>query len=252
MACIHLIEDDDQCSGFVDKVVRRMGHEPTVFPHPCEFFYQLNRMPPHCVVVDWALPEMNGLEIVRRIRELQGWRMGIIVLTALGCDEKAISALKAGADDFICKPVVAAVLAGRIDAVLRRVNPAEVRGDHRVCLGSFTLDRTDRGVTIGDVKVELAPREFDLAWTLFSQPSKVFTKAELLSSIWGRHTRCGDQTITQHVYALRKKLHLAAHGVCLLSVYGTGYRLELSADFLALAPDGPHANERGCAGVATA
>jgi DNA-binding response OmpR family regulator len=229
VACVHLIEDDEQCASFASGVLRRVGHEVLVFSHPCEFFYELNRKPPHCAIVDWALPELNGLEIIRRIREVQGWRMGIVVLTALGCDERAVLGLEAGADDFIDKPVSGPVLAVRIEAVLRRVNPAETRGDHRIALGRYTLDRSTRRVAISGARVELAPREFDLAWTLFSQPSKVFTKAELLSAIWGRRTRCGDQAITQNVYALRKKLDLAANGVCLFSVYGTGYRLELSS-----------------------
>ena len=104
--------------------------------------------------------------------------------------------------------------------------PMRVAMEKRIVRGPYTLDLGSRTATVDGCDAGLAPREFDLAWTLFSQPSRLFTKSELLALIWGKQTEFGAHTISQHVYALRKKLKFDKHGFKLQSVYATGYRLE--------------------------
>ena len=93
-------------------------------------------------------------------------------------------------------------------------------------MGQYMLEMASRSVTIGGEDARLAPREFDLAWILFSQPSRLLTKDELLALLWGRQADFGAHTIAQHVHTLRKKLAFDAHGFALQSVYAAGYRLE--------------------------
>lgn len=226
MSLIHLVEDDDICAEAVAKALRDSGHDVRVFGAPHALFYEIQKLPPRCVIVDWMLPEMSGFDVVKRLRQLLGSRVGIMMLTAIDSEDKVVDALGAGADDYMVKPVTDAILAVRVAALLRRLVPEQVAKAKTVEIGAYVLDMSTRTVRVAGVPVELAPREFDLAWTLFSQPSRLFTKQELLASIWGRHTECGSHTIAQHVYALRKKLALTEHGFSLLSVYGTGYRLE--------------------------
>jgi DNA-binding response OmpR family regulator len=226
MTQIHILEDDEACAGALAELLIRQGHEPKCFSAPHEFFYQLTKLPPRCAIIDWMLPEMSGLEVVKRTRQLVGGQMGIILLTALDDEDKAIAALGAGADDYIVKPATDVLLATRLKALLRRLVPAQTAMAKRIDLGPYALDLCTRSASIDGRDAGLAPREFDLAWTLFAQPSRLFTKDELIGLVWGRQTDFDVHTIAQHVCALRKKLELVAHGFKLQSVYGTGYRLD--------------------------
>jgi two-component system, OmpR family, phosphate regulon response regulator PhoB len=226
VAQIHILEDDEAFSAGLAELLTRQGHEVMCFATPHQFFYQLSKLPPRCAIVDWMLPEMNGLEVVRRARQLVGQQMGLLLLTALDAEDKAIAALGAGADDYLVKPVADGLLAARIEALLRRLVPMQVSMAKQIELGPFTLDLPTRVATIEGRDVGLAPREFDLAWVFFAQPSRLFTRDELLALIWGKHSAYGAHVVAQYVYALRKKLELVEHGFRLQSVYATGYRLE--------------------------
>jgi DNA-binding response OmpR family regulator len=226
MSQIHILEDDEACAGALAELLIRQGHEPKCFAAPHEFFYQLTKLPPRCAIIDWMLPEMSGLEVVERTRQLVGGQMGIILLTALDDEDKAIAALGAGADDYIVKPATDVLLATRLEALLRRLVPMQTAMAKRIDLGPYVLDMSTRSASIDGRDAGLAPREFDLAWTLFAQPSRLFTKDELIGLVWGRQTDFDVHTIAQHVCALRKKLELVAHGFKLQAVYGTGYRLD--------------------------
>jgi DNA-binding response OmpR family regulator len=226
MTQIHILEDDEACAGALAELLTQQGHEPKCFSAPHEFFYQLTKLPPRCAIIDWMLPQMSGLEVVRRTRRLVGGQMGIILLTALDDEDKAIAALEAGADDYIVKPATDVLLATRLEALLRRLVPAQTVMAKRIDLGPYSLEQSTLSATIQGRDAGLAPREFDLAWTLFSQPSRLFTKDELIGLVWGRQSDFDMHTIAQHVCSLRKKLELVAHGFKLQSVYGTGYRLD--------------------------
>jgi two-component system, OmpR family, phosphate regulon response regulator PhoB len=226
LAQIHILEDDEAFACALAELLVRQGHEPTCFATPHEFFYQLSKRPPRCVIIDWMLPEMNGLEVVKRTRQLVGGQMGVLLLTALDAQDKAIAALGAGADDYLVKPVADGLLAARIEALLRRLVPAQTSMAKRIELGPYALDLSTRVAKLNGRDVGLAPREFDLAWVFFAQPSRLFTRDELLALIWGKGSDFGSHTVAQYVYALRKKLELVDHGFRLQSVYATGYRLE--------------------------
>jgi DNA-binding response OmpR family regulator len=226
MTQIHILEDDEACADALAELLTRQGHEPKCFSAPHEFFYQLTKLPPRCAIIDWMLPEMSGLEVVKRTRQLVGGQMGIILLTALDDEDKAIAALGAGADDYIVKPATDVLLAIRLNALLRRLVPAQTAMAKRIELGPYVLEQSTLCATIDGHDAGLAPREFDLAWTLFAQPSRLFTKDELIGLVWGRQNDFDQHTIAQHVCSLRKKLALVAHGFKLQSVYGTGYRLD--------------------------
>jgi two-component system, OmpR family, phosphate regulon response regulator PhoB len=226
VAHIHILEDDEAFAAALAELLMRHGHEVMRFATPHAFFYQLSKLPPRCAIIDWMLPEMNGLEVVRRTRQLVGQQMGLLLLTALDAEDKAIAALGAGADDYLVKPVADGLLAARIDALLRRLVPTQVSMAKQIELGPYTLDLQTRVASIDGRDTELAPREFDLAWVFFAQPSRLFTRDELLALIWGKNSAFGAHTVAQYVYALRKKLELVDHGFRLQSVYATGYRLE--------------------------
>jgi DNA-binding response OmpR family regulator len=226
LARIHILEDDEAFAAALADALSGHGHEVMCFSAPHKFFYQLNKRPPRCAIIDWMLPEMTGLEVIKRVRQVVGSQIGLLLLTALDDEDKAIAALSAGADDYLVKPVADALLAARIEALLRRLGQATTGMSKRIELGPYVLELATRVASVAGQDAGLAPREFDLAWILFSQPSRLFTRDELMALIWGKHGDMGAHTIAQYVYALRKKLALVENGFKLQSVYATGYRLE--------------------------
>jgi two-component system, OmpR family, response regulator RegX3 len=226
MALIYLLEDDPDCSACVEQWLGRAGHQVKVFERPHEFFYEVSKQAPRCAVIDWRLPEMEGIDVVARLRQLLSTGTGILMLTGLDTEESVVRALKAGADDYIVKPGSESIVVARIDALLRRMAPAASTLTS-IDRPPYRLDFGRREVTVLGHPVDLAPREFDLAWILFSEPARLFTRQELLAAVWGRHQDAGVHTVAQHVYMIRRKLALTEHGFRLNAVYGTGYRLEL-------------------------
>jgi DNA-binding response OmpR family regulator len=226
MALIHILEDDETFARSVQGVLERRNHEVRVFTTPHAMFYQLAKAQPRCAIIDWMLPEMMGVDVVRRLRQQMGRNVGLMMLTAMDAEKNVVEALEAGADDYIVKPGTSAVLTARVEALLRRLAPEAATLAKRFEVGPYLLDFAMQSVTIEGRPVELTPREFDLAWTLFGSPSRLFTKQELLAAIWGKNSEFGFHTIAQHVYTIRKKLNLSEHGFKLLAVYASGYRLE--------------------------
>lgn len=236
MALIYLLEDDPDCSASVEQWLTRAGHQVKIFARPHEFFYEVSKQAPRCAVVDWRLPEMEGIDVVARLRQLLSTGVGVVMLTGLDTEESVVRALKAGADDYIVKPGSESIVVARIDALLRRMTPAASTLT-QIDRPPYLLDFGRREVKVDGRVVELAPREFDLAWILFSEPARLFTRQELLAAVWGRNHEAGVHTVAQHVYLIRRKLALTEHGFRLNAVYGTGYRLELPSAKESMAAD---------------
>jgi two-component system, OmpR family, response regulator len=230
MPTIHLLEQDISNQGSLARLLTQRGHTTNHLASAHEYFYQLSKQPPRCVVVDWSFSDISGMEIVQRTRQLLGRHVGLIMLTDTEREDQAVLALNAGADDCFARPARDELLVARIEALLRRLVPAPVAEAKRLSVGPYTLDLGLRSVTINGVDAGLAPREFDLAWILFSQPSRLLTKDELLAMIWGKRSETGAHTIAQNIYALRKKLAFDGNGFELQSVYASGYRLERVAE----------------------
>lgn len=226
VALVYVMEDDLQVANDVCALLVSQGHEVQCFATPHEFFYQLGKRAPACVLVDWLLPEMAGPDVVRRIRQLLGTSVGVLMLTAMDSEDNVVQGLEAGADDYVTKPYAERTLAARVDAVLRRVAAQHTPAATLEC-GPYRFEYALQRTMLDGHLLVLTPREFDLAWTLFLHPARLWTKAELQSAIWGKGDDVSFHTIAQHVYSVRKKLKLAARGVRLLTVYGTGYRLEV-------------------------
>jgi DNA-binding response OmpR family regulator len=231
MASICLLEDEERIALDVCTLLRACGHAVEWFDAPHRLFYRLGKRGADCVVVDWVLPEMSGLDVVARLRQTVGKQVGLLMLTAMDSEECIVSALRSGADDYIVKPCAGAILTARVEAVLRRVKgPPSAREELEA--GPYRFEFLSQRVLLHGEPVDLMPREFDLAWTLFSEPGRLITKEALQAAIWGRLGGFTDHTLAQHVYALRKKLALAQHGVRLVAVYAAGYRLEVPETWL--------------------
>lgn len=192
---------------------------------PHEFFRELHSFSP-CLVV--ACAPFDGVEmcpVIRRIRELFGNSLPIMVIGPDDNPIEHVAALEAGADDYVAAGLPGDVLVARVRSLTRRYGePNEAR--NRVRAGGFVLDFTEQSTKIGGRNVSLTPKEFDLFWVFASRVGRLISKRELLTCVWGQNCELDTHTLSQHVHALRRKLRLSEHGFQITALYGAGYRFE--------------------------
>jgi DNA-binding response OmpR family regulator len=182
---------------------------------------------PDLLLLDLSLPDASGLDVLREIREADGIEkrfdpgLPVIVLSGRGDHTDRIRGLEAGADDYLVKPFVHGELRARIDAVLRRREPRR-EGPSRI--GELVVDPARRRVDVGGREVRLAKKEFTLLRVLASDPTRVFSKEELLQAAWGYRNPNRTRTLDSHASRLRRKLD-PDHGRYVQNVWGVGYRL---------------------------
>jgi DNA-binding response OmpR family regulator len=182
---------------------------------------------PDLLLLDLALPDASGLDVLREIREADGVTsrfdpgLPVIVLSGRGADEDRVRGLEAGADDYVVKPLRYGELRARIGAVLRRGLVAR-EGPCRA--GEIVVDPARRKVWVGEREVALSNKEFGLLRVLAGDPSRVFSKRELLEAVWGYRSPARTRTLDSHASRLRRKLD-PEHGRYVINCWGYGYRL---------------------------
>jgi two-component system, OmpR family, response regulator ResD len=178
---------------------------------------------PDLVVLDVMLPGTDGLELCRWIRSRS--ETPVILLTARGEEADRIVGLELGADDYVTKPFSPRELAVRVRTVLRRT-AGSTSTRERLEFGDVVLDGASREVTRGGTAVALTAKEFDLLWFLASHPGRVFSRDQLMSTVWGYEAAVDTGTVTVHVRRLREKVEAdPAQPKHLQTVWGVGYRL---------------------------
>jgi DNA-binding response OmpR family regulator len=182
----------------------------------------LERETPSLVVLDLMLPGTDGLSLCRWIRQRSN--LPVIMLTALGEEADRIVGLELGADDYVTKPFSPRELAVRVKAVLRRAGP-EPPGSEIARFGDVELDAAGRIATRAGEPLALTAKEFDLLWFLATNPGRVFSRAQLMSSVWGYEAALDTGTVTVHVRRLREKIEPdPSRPRHLETVWGVGYR----------------------------
>jgi DNA-binding response OmpR family regulator len=182
---------------------------------------------PDLLLLDLSLPDASGLDVLREIREADGVesrfdpQLPVIVLTGRGAQADRVRGLTAGADDYVTKPFSIDELRARIGAVLRR---RASRRDGPLRVGELMVDPLRRKVMIGEREVALAKKEFTLLRVLASDPTRVFSKEELLRDVWGYRNPGKTRTLDSHASRLRRKLD-PEHSRYIVNCWGIGYRL---------------------------
>jgi two-component system, OmpR family, phosphate regulon response regulator PhoB len=186
---------------------------------------RLVESPPDLVILDWMLPGVSGLEICRRMRARDATRsLPVIMLTARGDESERVRGLSIGADDYIVKPFSVPELMARVRALLRRARPDRVAA--LLVAGDLALDRENWRVSRGDRNVHLGPTEFRLLEYLMAKPGRVFSRAQLLDSIWGFSAEIDERTVDVHVGRLRKALSLGGERDPIRTIRGAGYSFD--------------------------
>ncbi len=204
-----------EAEGFVVDRVER-GDEAEV---------RLSEVIPDLVIIDWMLPGVSGLEICRRMRAREATRsLPVIMLTARGEESERVRGLSIGADDYVVKPFSVPELMARVRALLRRARPDRVAG--LLVAGDLELDRQNWRVHRAARDVHLGPTEFRLLEHLMEKPGRVFSRAQLLDSVWGLSAEIDERTVDVHVGRLRKALSNAGERDPIRTVRGAGYSFD--------------------------
>ncbi|GLY95825.1 response regulator transcription factor [Actinoplanes sp. NBRC 103695] len=214
-----VVEDERPIADLVRLYLTRDGFGVQVEHDGAAGLAAARRMRPVACILDIALPGLEGTEICRRMRADGDWTP-VIFLTARDDEVDRILGLELGADDYVTKPFSPRELVARVKALLRRAAGPD-QGERVRVLGPLTLDPGRRQVTVSGSALSLTPTEFDLLGHLLGRPGRVFTREELLASVWGYASHAGTRTVDVHVAQVRAKLGDAAG--LIRTVRGVGY-----------------------------
>lgn len=222
---VALVDDDAEFARAIHAALAAAGIDAVVYATAETFLTAARRNTYDAVLLDWHLPKLSGLDVIRELRSLGGAGLPILMLTVRSEDHDLVSALNAGADDFATKPVSDAVLVARVRALLRRVGDAERIGEQRY--GPYTVDAERGRISRRGEWLELTAREYLLAKLLFESIGRPVARGYLIQKVWGAADGVESRTLDAHMSRLRRKLALhPENGFRLAMVYGYGYRLD--------------------------
>ena len=220
---IYFVEDDNSIRKLVLYSLTSAGMEAEGFARPGEFWSALDRQIPQVVLLDIMLPEEDGISILKRLRASRKTkRLQVILLTAKGSEFDKVVGLDAGADDYVAKPFGMMELMARVRPALRRAEDA-IPTVPILSLGELSVDRGRHLVRVAGEDVALTLKEFQLLCLLLERPGTVFTRDQLLSTVWGYDFDGASRTVDVHVRTLRQKLGTA--GNLVQTVRGIGYKI---------------------------
>lgn len=184
---------------------------------------------PDLVILDWMLPDRAGIELLRELRGGERTRsLPVILLTARSAESDKVAGLDAGADDYVVKPFSPRELVSRVRAVFRRRAPE--KSGEVLAYGPLAVDPARHEISVDGKPVKMGLAEFKLLKFLIGHPERVFTRAQLLDSVWGDHVFIEERTVDVHVLRLRKALAAAGAQHLVQTVRGLGYRLSTRAE----------------------
>jgi two-component system KDP operon response regulator KdpE len=220
-----VVDDEPQILRALKVVLREAGFEAVPAETAAEALDLAAVRPPEAAIVDLVLPDGDGVEVTRRLREWS--EMPILVLSAVGEEEQKVRALEAGADDYITKPFGARELVARLQAALRRATRSEE--EPSIAVGSLEIDLAARVVRRDGEPVHLTPIEFDLLRTLVRNRGRLMTHRKLLAEVWGPEYLDDVQPLRTHIARLRAKIEPegGAGPRYIVTDPGVGYRLSM-------------------------
>lgn len=223
---IALIEDDPVQKRLLCHWLESAGYQCNGYLTGEEFVSNLKHELPDLILLDWELPGISGLELLKQLRTEIGQSLPVMFITGRDEEEDVVRALKTGADDYLLKPLRQQELLARIEVLSRRYTQYQpVDGVQQV--GPFRIDLGSRQLRRNGAAIELTQKEFILATHLLGNISKLLSREELLRKVWGHSNNLNTRTVDTHISRVRKKLSLVPEeGWNLSAVYQHGYRLD--------------------------
>ncbi len=225
-----IVEDDPDIAELISLHVGDAGYSSICVGDGEQAIAEFERSPPDLVILDIMLPGIDGLEVCKRVRK-QNERIPILMLTAKSTELDRVLGLEIGADDYLTKPFSVVELMARVKALFRRLDAlSQSSADSSsppdvLSFGSLTIDAARHKVSTPTGEIDLTAREFDLLFHLASSPDRVFSRSQLLDSVWGYDHDGYEHTVNTHINRLRIKLEVdPAHPKYVQTVWGVGYK----------------------------
>ncbi|MBV9421529.1 MAG: response regulator transcription factor [Solirubrobacterales bacterium] len=221
-----VVDDEPTIAEVVARYLERAGYRTRVASDGVQAIEAAASSRPDLVVLDLMLPGVDGLEVMRRLRDHNRERIAVILLTAKGEEADRIIGLRLGADDYVVKPFSPAELVARVDAVLRRVDTSPGQAAP-IELSDLTIDPGARRVFVRGEEVALTQREFEVLLFLARHPGQVFSRNQLMDAVWQYSFYTDTSTVTVHIRRLRSKIEVdPARPKHIQTVWGVGYRFQ--------------------------
>ena len=220
---ILIVEDEQSIREMVAFALEDQGYQVSEAADMASAWQALTERTPHLILLDWMLPDVSGIELLRKIRRndsLSG--IPVIMLTARGEEADRVRGFEHGADDYVVKPFSTKELMARVQAVLRRASPHMSEEPARV--GDLVLDPVSHRTTMNGEVLELGPTEFRLLHFFMTHPERVYSRGQLLDSVWGNNVYVEERTVDVHIRRLRRALEPGGYDACIQTVRGAGYR----------------------------
>lgn len=223
---IALLEDDQDQANLFMEWLRAGGHTCDHFDAGKLFIRNIKRDSYDVLILDWIVPDMDGYEVLRWVRENFDWKIPVVFVTAKDEEDDIVRALEEGADDYMVKPAKQRELNARIAAVARRASTVD-EAQSEIEFEPFQIDLGNHEIKRNGQRIEVTQKEYELIVFLFKNIGRVMSRAHILESVWGRNPDINTRTVDTHVSRIRTKLSLSAEaGWKLSSIYQHGYRLE--------------------------
>ena len=231
MKYVLIADDNRDITDILTVYVRKEGYEPLVAKNGIEAMHMFEDFAPIAILLDVMMPLKDGYEVCKDIRKRSS--VPIILITARGEDFDKIMGLDIGADDYIVKPFSPSEVMARLRAVLRRLQkPEETKDmDNVLRVGNLVVNLDEYSFNVAGQRIPLTKKEIETMWTLASNPNRVFTRDNLLDSLWGYDYYGDSRTVDSHIKRLRAKLDTVEHPSWnIKTIWGVGYKFEISEE----------------------
>ena len=221
---IFIIEDETSIIQLVQHNLEKEGFVVSSSTNGNDGLKELKKFEPNLLLLDWMLPDLSGIDVCKSLRRDKNYKnLPIIMLTAKGEEEDKVKGLESGVDDYITKPFGFNELMARIKALLRRSDPKTVSDD--LIFEDLKLDRTERRVFRDNNELHLGPTEFRLLEFFLLNPKRVFSRDQILESVWPNNINVESRTIDVHIRRLRQSINLSGKKELVRTVRSAGYSL---------------------------
>ena len=221
---IFIIEDETSIIQLVQHNLEKEGFVVSSSTNGNDGLKELKKFEPNLLLLDWMLPDLSGIDVCKSLRRDKNFKnLPIIMLTAKGEEEDKVKGLESGVDDYITKPFGFNELMARVKALLRRSDPKTVSDD--LIFEDLKLDRTEKRVFRDNNEIHLGPTEFRLLEFFLLNPKRVFSRDQILESVWPNNVNVESRTIDVHIRRLRQSINLSGKKELVRTVRSAGYSL---------------------------
>ena len=223
---VAILEDDPDQAELVRLWLTHAEYSVDCYADAAAFLRAVRRDSFDLYVLDWVLPDLSGIEVLKKLRDELSDYTATVIVTAKNEEKSIVQGLEAGADDYLVKPLRQAELIARVSAVLRRTGGRKSQQD--LDISPYSLNAGKKVLSLKGEKIGLTNREFELAYFFFRNAGKMISRSHILEAIWGIDNKSvSTRTVDTHVSRLRKKMNLSEeNGWKLSAIYQHGYRLE--------------------------